>query len=292
MRIAKLLIATVLASLPIANVAADTMPAPMGREEQAVSRYGTIVAKQLKPTVGLTAWTVERAGTQIVLYTTAPEAGKAVAVIAGVVWDERGQDIAKLASATGLQSSVQGAALIPTKVVPQTITTPSAAMSGAFAGELPPAMHTVDALQGVKEGEGGIGDTVYVIIDPRCPYCQKAYDLTRPYVAQGRTIKWIPTAALGDKANGVPIAATILQATDPAVLARVLGKHEQIKSQPTPESEKALELNLAFMFAAFEQNGGKAGVPVAFYVDHRTGRPQMMTGLSDEAVLEDIFGKL
>lgn len=292
MRIAKLLIATILASLPVANAAADSLIAPMGREEQAVSRYGTILVKQPMPNVGLTAWIVEKAGTRLALYTTPPELGKEIAVIAGVVWDERGRDIAKQASASGTRSAVQNALQSPTKVVPQNVTTPSSAMSGSFAGELPPAMHTVDALQGVKEGDGGIGDTVYVIIDPRCPYCQKAYDLTRPYVAQGRTIKWIPTAALGDKANGVPIAATILQATDPAVLARVLGKHEQIKSQPTPESEKALELNLAFMFAAFEQNGGKAGVPVAFYVDHRTGRPQMMTGLSDEAVLEDIFGKL
>lgn len=281
MNIKKLLAATALVALPLTGLHAEPSA------EEVVSRYGKIVEKRAAGSVGMTAWTVEKNGKELVLYTTAE--GKNMAVIAGVVWDNEGRQISSMPLQVLWSEKAAAAAQ---QHAPQSAAATVAAMSGSFSGEIPPAMRTVDALQGVKEGQGGIGDTVYVIIDPRCPYCQQAYQLTRPYVAKGHTIKWIPTTALGDKANGVPIAATILQQTDPAVLARVLGKHEQIRTAPTPETEKALDLNLQFMFAAFEQNGGKPGVPVAFYIDHRTGKPQMMTGLTDQVVLQDIFGQL
>jgi len=38
-------------------------------------------------------------------------------------------------------------------------------------------------------------------------------------------------------------------------------------------------------------NNGRPAVPVGFYVDHRTGQPSMKTGLSEQVILEDIFGK-
>ncbi|ANN80828.1 hypothetical protein BAU07_26235 (plasmid) [Bordetella flabilis] len=277
-----MLVATAIAVLPAAQSVAQS-------PEAVISRYGKIVRK-LDPGVGgLTAWQVEKNGKQITLYTTPPAPN--MAVIAGVVWDaQSGRNISDMQlpvlthESTGSTPPAMGVG-----------TSRASAMSGNFTGDIPQAMHTVDSLQGVKEGQGGVADTVYVVIDPRCPYCQQAYAKTRPYVAKGYSIKWIPTTALGDKANGTPIAATILQSSDPAVLARILGKHEPIKSEPTPETIKALDLNLAFMFAAFEQNqepGQQAGVPVAFYIDHRTGRPKMMTGLTDDAVLQDIFGSL
>lgn len=80
-------------------------------------------------------------------------------------------------------------------------------MDGSFKGAVPESMKTVDSLAGVKEGKGGIGDTVYIIIDPRCPYCREAYNLTRAYAAKGHSIKWIPSAALGNPEDGVPLAA-------------------------------------------------------------------------------------
>ncbi|MNV98871.1 hypothetical protein D3C71_1941720 [compost metagenome] len=89
------------------------------------------------------------------------------------------------------------------------------------------------------------------------------------------------------------MAATILQTKDQKMLARVLGNHEQVRSEPSPETVEQLSTNLAFLFAAFEHNGKEqAGVPAAFFIDHRTGKPRMMTGLSQAVVLEDIFGKL
>ncbi|MPN22258.1 hypothetical protein SDC9_169641 [bioreactor metagenome] len=182
---------------------------------------------------------------------------------------------------------------VPPVVAEQPGVRAAAAFDGKFTGTIPESMKTVDSLAGVKEGKGGIADTLYIIVDPRCPYCRKAYNITREYVKKGYTIKWIPTVALGDPANGLPLAATILQSKDKDVVERVLGKHEQIRTQPTKETEEALRTSLAFMFAAFEQNGGQqAGVPVAFFIDRRTGKPRMMTGVSEMVVLEDIFGKL
>lgn len=46
----------------------------------------------------------------------------------------------------------------------------AAAMDGSFKGAIPESMKTVDSLQASRKARG-IGDTVYIIIDPRCPYC-------------------------------------------------------------------------------------------------------------------------
>jgi len=255
---------------------------------EVVSRYGQITDHRPVGVGGLTAWTVEKGGRKLVLYTTADTQ----ALFTGVVWD----------AATGRNLSDQfipGNAMVAAQLmaVPPVAAEQSgvraAAFDGKFTGTIPESMATVDSLAGVKEGKGGIADTLYIIVDPRCPYCRKAYNITREYVKKGYTIKWIPIVALGDPANGLPLAATILQSKDKDVVERVLGKHEQIRTQPTKETEEALSISLAFMFAAFEQNGGQqAGVPVAFFIDRRTGKPRMMTGVSEMVVLEDIFGKL
>jgi hypothetical protein len=254
-----------------------------------VSRYGKIVDRHPVGVGGLTAWTVEKAGRKVVLYTTSD----AQAIFAGVVWDAAtGRNLSDQ-FISGNDAITAQPMVIPPVAAEQPGVRAAAAFDGKFTGDIPESMKTVDSLAGVKEGKGGIADTLYIIIDPRCPYCRKAYNITREYVKKGYTIKWIPVVALGDPANGLPLAATILQSKDKDVVERVLGKHEQIKTQPTKETEEALRTSLAFMFAAFEKNGGQqAGVPVAFFIDHRTGKPRMMTGVSEMIVLEDIFGKL
>ncbi|HDS1733926.1 MULTISPECIES: hypothetical protein [Pseudomonas] len=269
---------------------------------QRVSRYGRIVDARPVGLGGLTAWTVEKNGHQVVLFST-PDSS---VLFTGVAWNaESGANIsdaflpgaARAASPRPANPPVAAAPVARTAPLMSPVESPNvreaAAMDGKFQGTVPESMKTVDSLAGVKEGDGGIGDTVYIIIDPRCPYCREAYNLTRAYAAKGHTIKWIPSAALGNPAEGVPLAATILQAKDKGTLQRVLGKHEQIRSEPSPETVEQLSTNLAFLYAAFENNGKEqAGVPAAFFVDHRTGKPKMMTGLSQAVVLEDIFGKL
>ncbi|MBK4987445.1 MULTISPECIES: hypothetical protein [Pseudomonas] len=268
---------------------------------QRVSRYGRIVEARPVGLGGLTAWTVEKNGHQVVLFSTPDSA----VLFTGVAWNaQTGANISDaflpgVAHMPGPAPAPVAAAVPAVPVAPLMSPVESAnvheaaAMDGTYKGDIPESMKTVDSLAGVKEGKGGIGDTVYIIIDPRCPFCREAYNLTRAYAAKGHTIKWIPSAALGNPAEGVPLAATILQANDKQTLARVLGKHEPIRSEPSPETVEQLSTNLAFLFAAFDNNGkDQAGVPAAFFIDHRTGKPRMMTGLSQAVVLEDIFGKL
>ncbi|MFK2912802.1 hypothetical protein [Pseudomonas sp. 3HC3] len=266
---------------------------------QRVSRYGRIVSARPVGLGGLTAWTVEKNGHQVVLFSTPDSA----VLFTGVAWNaETGSNISDAFLPGVAQAVVAPPAAAPVAAAPAApqmspVEAPNvreaAAMDGTFKGAVPESMKTVDSLAGIKEGKGGIGDTVYIIIDPRCPYCREAYNLTRAYAAKGHSIKWIPSAALGNPADGVPLAATILQTKDQKMLARVLGNHEQVRSEPSPETVEQLSTNLAFLFAAFEHNGKEqAGVPAAFFIDHRTGKPRMMTGLSQAVVLEDIFGKL
>jgi protein-disulfide isomerase len=247
---------------------------------QFVGRYGRIVDSKPVGVTGLTAWTVQSNGRQITLYT--PADGRFI--FAGVILD----------AASGALVSGQNAAMIQ----PPGMTAGQgarAALEGKFTGSIPESIQSVAALAGVTEGNGGVADTLFVIIDPRCPFSRQAYARTRDYVKRGMTIKWIPAVALGKSEEGVPLAATLLQAKDPAnALKRLMGG-ESLTTQPNEKTQKALLQNLDFLFSAFKHtpsvNNGRAVVPVGFYIDHRTGHPSMKTGLSEQVILEDIFGK-
>lgn len=263
-----------------------------------VAKYGNVLSQSPVGAGGLTAWTVEKNGVKLVLYTTADLA----VIFTGIVWDaSTGRNLSD--QFIPAKSTIKPVATVPTPMVPTLAPVmPSAMTNGTskivgamdlkYTGELPESMKTIDQMVGIKEGKGGIADTVYIMFDPRCPFCRQAYNNTRAFVGQGRTIKWIPVVALGDPAKGVPLVATILQSKDKNVLERVLGQHDQIETKPTAESIAAMDRSLSFMFAAFQQNGGKQpGVPVAFFLDHRTGTPRMLTGVSEMVVLHDIFGR-
>ena len=101
---------------------------------------------------------------------------------------------------------------------------------------------------------------------------------------------------LGNDQQGNALSATILQAKPDQqfeILRQVLGNKEEIATQPAKETLEALGRNAAFFFAAFQNNRvDQAGVPVAFFLDKRTGQPRMLTGVSEIPILEEIFGKL
>lgn len=263
-----------------------------------LARYGTPVTKQLLPVGGLTLWTViSKNGKPVKLYTTAD--GKAL--FSGVIWNlETGQNVTDAIMVPPSGSDPNFADQLPKVVAPaipkSNLVSGPNALPAAFDGktptQIPEAIRLVDQLAGYKEGNGGPGDTLYVIIDPRCPYCRRAYLNAREHVKNGATIKWIPTAALGRPEQGLPLAATILRYNDPDVLARVLGKHEPIITPPTDFELKQLNNSLEFMFEAFKQNNEpNPGVPVAFFIDRRSGKARMVMGVSEEVVLDDIFGK-
>lgn len=245
---------------------------------QSVARFGRIIDSRPVGMTGLTAWTVESKGRQITLYT--PADGRYI--FAGVILDAGGRPV------PGQTALAQSPSMAAGQSGP-------AALEGKFTGTIPEPIKNVNALMGVKEGEGNIADTLYIIIDPRCPYSRKAYASTRDYVKRGKTIKWIPAIALGKPEEGIPLAATLLQAKDPAdALKRVMGG-ETIMTLPQEKTQKGILQNSDFLFSAFKHtpsvNGGRTAVPVGFYVDKRTGQPSMKTGLSELIILEEIFGK-
>ncbi|UXI68344.1 hypothetical protein [Tahibacter amnicola] len=267
-------------------------PAAPATEDVAalVGRYGTILGKEPAGVGGLTAWTVSKNGQRMVLYTT-PPSDQPVAVMAGILWDARtgrniSDDLVKHSAALKeTPPSVASLFTPPLRPVP--------AMDGTYTGDIPESMKTVESLAGVKEGKGAVGDRVFIVVDPRCPYCQETYRKTRKHVAAGASITWIPVLALGDADKGLPLAASLLQSKDAGILGKVLGEKAAVKTEASAATIEELRRSLAFLFAAFEQNGsGKAGVPAAFFLDHRTGKPRMLTGLSEDAVLEDIFGAI
>jgi len=272
-------------------------PAAAGVDQRVlIQRYGNIVDRRPLGAGGLTAWTVEKNGRRVVLYTTAD----GQAIISGIVWESlSGRNLSDTVFPNGLPNvkaplggSGSGA------VAPQAAAsaTQGAALVGKYSGPIPESIMTIDTLAGIKEGKGGQADTLYVIFDPRCPYCRKAYDFTREYVKRGFTIKWIPAVVLGNSSQGIALAATLLQAAPQQqadTLRRVLGNKEEVASQPTKATIEALDRNAAFFFAAFQNNRvEQAGVPAAFFLDKRTGKPRMMTGISELPVIEEVFGKL
>jgi len=165
------------------------------------------------------------------------------------------------------------------------------AIDGKFTGKVPEFLVAAEQLAGVKEGRGKVEDTLYIIFDPRCSACRYIYTETRAHVANGRTVKWIPIIALGDTAKGESLSATILQRNPHEGLRRVLGNKEQIMTNPSRETRKSLELNHDFFDIAFEKVGQGGFVPVAFFLDRRTGNPRM-TAISSRGALGEVFGTL
>ncbi len=284
-------------SLPPMSLPPPTIKGLLPGADQSamVQRFGQIISRVPIGAGGLTAWTVEKNGRRVVLYTTSD--GQAT-TMSGIVWDlPSGRNLSDQFATNALPNVKPplGGSSAP---IPQSAASEQrgAALVGKYSGVVPESIRTIDTLPGIKEGNGGQADTLYVIVDPRCPYCRKAYTYTREYVKRGFTIKWIPVVALGDPSQGTLLAATLLQAkpaNQAEALRRVLGNKEEIATQPTKATIEALDRNLSFFFAAFQNNGiEQAGVPAAFFLDKRTGKPRMTTGISEMPVIEEVFGKL
>lgn len=274
--------------VPLRDQGSTATRLPVVNAQQVMERYGKVVDQRLIGAGGLTAWTMEKNGRRVVLYTT-PDVG---VIISGVVWDAAtGQNLSDQFAIKPVGLPVGAAATAQPLAQPE-----NGALVGKYNGAIPESITAVNSLAGIKEGKGGPADTLYVIFDPRCSYCRRAYHETRPYVKRGFSIKWIPAVALGNPEQGIPLAATVLQAK-PAqqadILRRVLGNKEEIETAATKETQASLARNLEFFFAAFQNNRvDEAGVPVAFFLDKRTGKARMMKGLSELPVIEAVFGKL
>lgn len=253
----------------------------------AVLSLGEIVDMREMPENNLTAWLIRAPnGRQMTFYTTAD--GKNI--FSGTVWDLATKQNINQVFDTTASVGMPGSARQSIQEVVQT--DGGSSLLGKYTGEIPEAIKALDSLGGPKIGNGGPGETLYVIIDPRCPYCHQAYDSLKPYMDKGVTIKWIPTVALGQPEQGLPQANAVLHAKTRAELDKIMTDPKAYPRALEGKDGEDLQRNLSFMFQAFEQNGGQAGVPAAFFVDKNTGQPRMMMGLSEEAVIQAILGKL
>lgn len=170
---------------------------------------------------------------------------------------------------------------------------------GKNQGETPEIMKLLDKMGGFKMDESvSIADTVYVIYDPRCPYCKSLHEKLLNTDLKGKeiTIKWLPSLALGvSDANdpAVKRAAYALIAKNADEFNSSMNDTNPTDFELTSDMMMRLDENLAFLHESAIQTFGEEhprSVPATFFVDKKTGSPQMMFGASDEQVFRTIFG--
>ncbi|MEA9392136.1 hypothetical protein SJI19_16555 [Acerihabitans sp. TG2] len=178
-------------------------------------------------------------------------------------------------------------------------TSASYILKGSWTKAVPDIMKTLDSLASFKEGPGSIGDTVYIFIDPKCPWCHKAYKNTRNIVAKGFTIKWIPTNLRG----GQRLSSAILDSENSKVFSLIMStpisELDNLESKmpntttPIEALYKKIDDNGQFLMNIFREHPEieLQGVPAALMLDHTTGRPRLVMGISEQEVLENVFGK-
>lgn len=158
--------------------------------------------------------------------------------------------------------------------------------------EIPEALKLLDSLAGAKEGNGKPQDTLYIIYDPRCPWCHRTFDATREYVKKGYTIKWLPTLALGKVSDAsLSLASAPLQ--NPKLLTASFEKKDEAKTLKVTAKNKAdLEQNLQFLYAYFKQvkPNENPSVPIGIFLDKTTGKITDLQGLNEKPTLELLFG--
>ena len=188
-----------------------------------ITKYGKVISSKDLGVGGLTAWTLDRDGKQVIMYTSVD--GKAV--ISGIVWDSAtGKNLSDQFITPELVANNAKAVTAATQQLAsgqsqgQSAQNITGMLDGKFVGELPPAIKAIDSLVGIKEGNATAADTVYIIFDPRCPYCKKTYNLTRKYVELGYSIKWIPSLALGPNEEAQNTLAAMLQSKEALQLFR------------------------------------------------------------------------
>lgn len=172
---------------------------------------------------------------------------------------------------------------------------------GEFKGEVPKVIGLLDSLKGFKEDPSvKPEDTVYVIYDPRCPYCHGLFDRIHKEVDLKQkkiTVKWLPTVALGAKGDNDPVIA---RAAYGMVAKNLEEFSNSFANKPIPEvkitDQMKVDLNdnLEFLYEASNRTFGESApksVPAVFFLDKQTGVPQMMYGASEDTVFKNIFGE-
>lgn len=253
---------------------------------QEVQKLGNIISFEEHPENNFIAWLVEgKNGKKMTFYTIGNK------IFLGTLWDLNTKENLNVIFESSKQQNLNSQNLNQSNTG-SSLTDANGLISRNFKGPVPEAITAIDSLGGIKIGNAKPADTLYIIIDPRCSYCHQAYNSLKPYMDKGVTIKWIPTVALGRIEEGLPLANAILHASNRIELDRIMANPKMYKRDLSDSDQRVLKRNLEYLFQAFEQSGEQsAGVPVAFFIDKVSGRPRMMMGISEMAVIETILGK-
>lgn len=169
---------------------------------------------------------------------------------------------------------------------------------GKYEGEAHPIVNILDGLKGFKYDESiPAADTVYIVYDPRCPYCHSLFDKISGLNLEEKqiTIKWLPSLALGTDENAEKLAALSLRAKTIDDFGASFQQNADVSGVTITQADKdAMNENMAFLFEASDQTFGQdhpKSVPAAFFIDKKTGAPNMMYGASDDAIFKQIFGE-
>lgn len=277
--------------------------------ESDLERLGKVVSHEPVPNSSMTAWIInlKESGQPTLFYTT--KDGKTLAT--GTLFDVKtGESVTEkiqeafyeIAGRPTTEAPAGEAAAQPPGQNAEQDLTPGQAI-GKWDGEVPAVFtETLERLGGFKEDPSiSPANTIYMVYDPRCPYCTELFDVTRniDMKAKGVTIKWLPTVALGLSGDDDPVvgqAAYGLDAKNVSDFALVFTSPKGSKptvAAVTEAHQTALDANLELLYAASEQTfpGQPKSVPAAFYLDKRNGQPRMVYGPQQADILKSIFGE-
>lgn len=221
------------------------------------------------------------------------------ALIAAVAYFTVFDNSAPAPVAAPVQAQTAPPAMQHAAPTPQAVTPAGFAMAvGKFEGEVHPLVDILDNLKGFKYDESvAPADTVYIVYDPRCPYCEALLDKISTIDLKEKqiTVKWLPSLALGNEDSAKSLAAAGLEAkTKEDFIATFRNNYDTSKIKVTQAHEDAFNENMALLFEASDQTFGEdhpKAVPAVFFIDKATGAPNMMYGASEDSVFKQIFGE-
>lgn len=169
---------------------------------------------------------------------------------------------------------------------------------GKYKGEIHPLVDILKDLKGFKYDESvAPEDTVYIVYDPRCPYCHQLFEKVSSLdlKKKGITVKWLPTIALGESEDAKKLAIMGMNSKSIDEFAQTFtGSANTGGVSTSVEQEEALNENLGFLFEASNQTFGPEfpkSVPAVFFIDKETGTPNMMYAASEDETFKQIFGE-
>lgn len=206
-------------------------------------------------------------------------------------------DNAQATEATEQSTAEATASTSPYAEYGQNDMTPGQAI-GEYKGKVPEIFPILDALAGYKEDASiSPANTIYVLYDPRCPYCHQLFEDLRKIdlKAKNATVKWLPTTALGEDETALAQAVAATHAKSVDEFAATLGKNGQKVDKVTEKESQTIKDNQSIFSeahkTAFAGKSTTPSVPAVFFLDKRTGKPRFIYGSSIPEIRKTIFGE-